>query len=562
MIKQMCEKNMTGPVGSAVNLNIEVTQVSEGNVNIETPVSDWEDEYDEEVDSVSDDISNEWDNEEADVEAQMAEVRAAAAKVAAAKAAVEEKQQNNHAKQVNKNAKKYAGKPKLDLGKYNWLYTLTNATDGKIAADAVFTGFGIATQKRIMALVVQSRDAIDHRSGKVHEKVSALAWDGGGQGDESELQIVRGQSRKLIARLDEIWRTGTGEALSVSESMTSKPAAPKAVEKPVEQVTKPVEQVTKPVEQPVEKPVEQVTKPVEQVTKPVEQPVEQSVEDDESWTTVQRKKTIAANIKAMIGIGEVKDCESPIQEVRSERECGFDLMAQARQQAHINPTAFTCSRPCEEFKTGKSCRHRAAGKRCNWGHCIAHLKPRECAWPTSCKKMHNKTGACECAHVIDGVLETAQDVMNRLYKCGTLKKMLPPTEHITPVHVSTAPVVSARMNREEQRDAARAHRAQLEQLNKKNISQPEQLRKPVVDTPIFDEDIIKEPVVTKSAWTKPPKVEAIDLSQNITARKVNSIVFDGDKKILRCSIAMAMEMLESMSKTGVPNDSVTLEIIQ
>ena len=554
MIKQMCEKNMTGPVGSAVNLNIEVTQVSEGNVNIETPVSDWEDEYDEEVDSVSDDISNEWDNEEADVEAQMAEVRAAAAKVAAAKAAVEEKQQNNHAKQVNKNAKKYAGKPKLDLGKYTWLYTLTNATDGKIAADAVFARFGIATQKRIMALVVQSRDAIDHRSGKVHEKVSALAWDGGGQGDESELQIVRAQSKKLIARLDEIWRTGTGEASSVSESMAPKPAAPKAVEQPVEQSTKPVEPVAKRVQQPVE----QITKPVEPVTKPVEQ----SVEDDESWTTVQRKKAIAANIKAMIGIGEVENCESPIQEVRSERECGFDLMAQARQQAHINPTAFTCSRPCEEFKTGKPCRHRAAGKRCNWGHCIAHLKPRECAWPTSCKKMHNKTGACECAHVIDGVLETGQDVMNRLYKCGTLKKMLPPTEHITPVHVSTAPVVSARMNREEQRDAARAHRAQLEQLNKKIVSQPEQLRKPVVDTPVFDEEIIKEPVVTKSVWTKPPKVDAIDLSQNITARKVNSIVFDGDKKILRCSIAMAMEMLESMSKTGVPNDSVTLEIIQ
>lgn len=512
-----------GSAGVAVNSkNIGVMSASESKnmyevqtaMSDDDAVSDWELE-EEESSPVSMKAAAEWDEEMALEEEQMAAVRKAQAKALAAREEIERKQKANHDKQMKQNVKRASSKPKLEMGNFAWLTPLVTAQDSKITQDSVFRGFSKVIQARVMELVSQSRETINIRTEKAELKISAIGYDGGGEGDDTEGQIITSQSKKMVERLAMTWRTTMSEAKEVAASLTMTPVVKVA-----------------PVESPVAKAATPVEKPVQMPESPV------------------KSKELAAEI--MEGF-VVKSQYSP-SVCGCERDEGFDIMAKAKAQAKSNPAAFTCSRPCEEFKTGRPCRHRAAGRVCNWGHALDNFVPKKCAWPTSCNKWQKKSGACECAHVIDGVLETPRQVMERLLSTQTLKKPLPETEKKVVVEKSAAVgVVTAQMTADEKRAVARKHREQLDRLNKKD-EPVQQLRQAVV------EPTKTLPPTKTNVWAKPP-IETVE--DTIVAKPAEEKAKDmaSTKPLLRCTPEMAIQMLELMQKTGMDTGSVTFEII-
>jgi hypothetical protein len=491
--------------GVAVNLNIKVMSASESkNMDEEqtaksgpgSPVSDWEDE--------AEPTQTGWEDDEDDEEQQMAAVRKATLKAILAKEEAEKKQQANHSKQMKRKDKRAASKPTLEFGAFAWLGALTSGADAKIIDDKVYRGFPVAVKKRLMAMIVQSRDAVSFREEKTHIKISAIGYDGGGEGDETEGQIVKEQSKKLADKFALIWRTTTIEAKNWASSVRGE--APAAAAPVIAKVVEEVKAVAK---------------------------------------HVSPKDAMVADI--MAGVGRGRDSTAPCMEQPTERDAGFDVMAKAKEQAKLNPQAFRCTRPCEEFKTGVPCRHRAQGRKCNWGHCVDQMLPKKCAWPTECNKAYKKNGACECAHFMDGRLESPAEVMDRLFQCNTLVKLLPVTEvvgeKVKPIAVAA---VNSSMSLVDKRAATRKHREQLDELTKR--AQPVVQRRPVVHTGTKGVGPAPEKV-----WTKPVPAHK-EVEHKVAAD-------EQVKPVMRCTPEMAMQMLQLMKAGGMDVGAVVFEIV-
>jgi hypothetical protein len=143
--------------------------------------------------------------------------------------------------------------------------------------------------------------------------------------------------------------------------------------------------------------------------------------------------------------------------------------------------------------------------------------------------------------------------MERLLACGSLVKPMPDTEPVM-VKKPTSPTVAAvqpRMSVDEKRAATHKHREQLAMLNKKEESVQHPRRAFVDKRP----DVGKAPV---NVWNKPvfrePEKTVADTSP--VSSGANS-----PKPVLKCTPAMAVEMLREMAKAGIATESVVIEII-
>jgi len=503
----------------------------QGEVQVAKPevVSDWEDELDEEepVDCAVSALQAEWDDESALEEQQMAEIRKADEKKQAAAKEVEKKQQANHAKQMKANKKRSAAKPKLEFGPYAWLVGLTAGTDSKITEDTVFKGFAIPVQKRLLSMIQQSREAINHREAKAHEKISAIGYDGGGQGDETEIQILRGQSKKLTERFAQIWRTTTTEAKAWSASVKGEKKSP--------------------------------------------------------VTSSPGASSVVADIMSAIGRGTgliapattpestPKAAATAATPQQTERNAGFDIMAQAKKEAASNPAQFQCSRVCKSTRVGQQpvCPHRAKGNCCNWAHSVEQLKPKKCAWPTECNKWKKKGAACECAHLINGEWETSQAVLQRLLETEVLAKALPLQDTWKPRAKASAPTVAAvnaKMTQEEKRAATQKHREQLAALNadKSKGARGKQRTAGVVRQP----PKVGPPPKAGTVWAKPPsmpKAVSSGLVQSTSpTESVGSVgsVSSTGSAVIKCTAPMAIQMLKMMKEGGLDDKLVRFEITE
>ncbi len=265
-------------------------------------------------------------------------------------------------------------------------------------------------------------------------------------------------------------------------------------------------------------------------------------------TALTPKEAVVADIMASVGRKPPTPC--------CERDTGFDIMAQAKAQARERPQTLCCSRPCNEFKTGKPCVHIAGGKRCNWGHSLDRFQPKKCAWPNTCNKFEKRQGACECAHVVGGELETPLQVQERLLKCGSMVKAMPATYTAPNTRKKSGSVVSAvqpGMSADEKRAATQKHREQLVALNKAKETPSQPQRRAMVD---------QRPLVGKApakAWGgNRPNKPAVVTSR--TASPASSEA-SSPKPVLKCTPAMAIEMLQQMAKAGIAADTVVIEIV-
>ena len=510
-------------------MNIEVTSASENKNMDEAKVAKPEEELDEwelelEDDDEDDDEEQgaaayvEDDEEAANVAKQMEEIEAAQKAALAKRRDGDAKQNAARAKQLQDNKKRAARKPTLGLGPYTWLEALARGKDALITADMVYKSYGIGMQKALVALVDKSREAISHREGKTFEKMASIGYGGGGEGDETEGNIIKSQEKKLAERLSQIWRTKTTEAKEWAASVRGEKKMKAAASPSTGQTTS------------EQKPVSPVRA---------------------GQTGPAPNDNMFEDIMGMLA-RPPRD-PRPVQHVQSnERDAGFDRMAKAKADAVTDPRKLVCTRPCNEFKTGKPCVHIAGGKCCNWGHSLDRFQPKKCAWPTTCNKWMKRQGACECAHEVDGVVETPRAVMERLLACGSLVKPMPDTEPVMvkkPVSPTVA-AVQSRMSVDEKRAATHKHREQLAMLNKKE-EYVQQRRAFVEKRP----DVGKAPV---NAWSKPVIREPV---KTVTDTSPVSSGVSSPKPVLRCSPAMAIEMLREMTKAGIATESVVIEII-
>ena len=106
-------------------------------------------------------------------------------------------------------------------------------------------------------------------------------------------------------------------------------------------------------------------------------------------------------------------------QVVNERTQAFNLLEQQKQ---IDPSLLACTRVCNEFKTGQKCTH----PKCTFAHSFAQLKPKTCVFGELCNKQHNRANPCECAHPVDGVLETKEQVVARLNLVKPLPEFIAP----------------------------------------------------------------------------------------------------------------------------------------
>lgn len=557
------ENNMADSAGSAVNsedMNMEVTQVSEGkNMDVVAPVSDWEDDSDD-GDDVFDSPRYEEDDEEAAIVAkQMAEIEAA--KNAALKKANAAKQKQDAArnKQLARNKKVKAAKPTLILQEYKWLDPLLHGSDSALKGDVIFKTFPIAVQKAMWTLLEKSRQEYNHRINRTMEKINAIGYDGSGEGDETEGGIIKSQERKLIDKLDQIWRTNKTEAQEWSASVRGvSTSSLHAV------LTSPRDTNSLMSELVGESPVTPVQR------------------DD----SVQSKNAmIAADIMASIGRGYsprsetstcVEDagagsvaCEA--YSAHRERIEGFDKLANA---ANEDPSKRTCTRPCISFKTGKPCPHRAKGRTCNWAHSLEEFKPNRCAFPTSCKFFDKKGGACECAHIVDDEWETPRQVMERLLECGSLIKPLPEKDDEPEITKKSANIgaVEAKMSVDEKRAITQEHREQLARLNSKYM------------TPVPTESTQRRAVASKAPDVGPAPKDKVWNCHSIDADKPHEKTDTIEKEIdvssdktstntpsckstvigracIKCSKNDVQDIIKALITNGISLDNVVFDTV-
>jgi len=538
-----------GSAGVAVNLkNIKVMSASKSQNMDEARVErheevlrdSWDDEEEEEDEnsttqepplapdqksaSVMKAVTEEWDDE-ADADEQMACVRKATLRAIAVKEVAEAKAVANHAKQVKRLARSGNG-PKLTLGKFGWLSALMTGKESVITGCDTFRKQPMPVKKQMLALVQQSREATAFREDKMHAKISELGYGGGDEGDSTEGRVVAEQSKKLGDKLALVWRTHEETAKAWSLAVRG--------EKPA------------------------VVVAMTRVLTPVSSPVAAQLA-----AVISPKEAMVADIMAGIGKRSGVEASAPAP---TERDNGFDVMAKAKEEARKNPVAFSCTRPCDEFKTGVTCRHRAAGRKCNWGHCVEQLQPKKCAWPTTCNKFHKRGGACECAHEVDGELETPHAVVARLVETRTLMKALPESD--TPMQkdmqkktpATVVGAVNSAMTAKDKRAATDKHREQLETL--KTMSEPVKVvpcqpRRPTVNK---GADRYAEP--SEGAWPKPSeKTWAKPEEQEC---KMAEVVVEEPKvfkPVMRCTPEMAIQMMQLMKQGGLNIESVVFEII-
>ena len=110
-------------------------------------------------------------------------------------------------------------------------------------------------------------------------------------------------------------------------------------------------------------------------------------------------------------------------QVVNERTQAFNLLEQQKQ---IDPSLLTCTRVCNEFKTGQKCTH----PKCTFAHSFDQLKPKTCVFGELCNKQHNRANPCECAHPVDGVLETKEQVVARLNLVKPLPEFIAPNSTV------------------------------------------------------------------------------------------------------------------------------------
>ena len=513
--------------------NIKVTSTSENKnidevrvANPEEELDDWEREADEEEQVASAYVED--DEEAANVAKQMAEIEAAQKAALEKRREAEAKQNAARAKQLRDNKKRAARKPTLGLGPYTWLDALARGSDAIITADLLFKSYRIAVQKGLMALVGKSREAISYREGRTFEKMASIGYDGGGEGDETEGNIIKSQEKKLADRLSQIWKTMTTEAKEWAASVRGEKKMKAAASPSAGQTTS------------EQKPVSPV---------------------QAGQTGPAPNNNMFEDIMGMLARPPrdprpVQPVQQPVQQP-NERDAGFDRMAKAKADAETDPRKLICTRPCNEFKTGKPCVHIAGGKRCNWGHSLDRFQPKKCAWPTTCNKWMKRQGACECAHEVDGVVETPQAVMERLLACGSLVKPMPETEPVM-VKKPTSPTVAAvqpRMSVDEKRAATHKHREQLMQMS--GGGGVDQQRRAFVE---IRPNVGKAP--SENPWSKPVmRMPVKHVEDDIPREKVEPTTVSQSKPVLRCTPAMAAEMLLELKKAGIAADTVVLEII-
>ena len=497
------------------NKNMDEVRVAKPEVaNPEEELDEWELEDDEEEQGAPTYVDD--DEEEQNVREQLAEIEAARKAALTKRRESNAKQDAARAKQLRDNKTRAARKPTLGLGPYTWLDALVRGKDADIAADETYQSYGVAMQKGLMALVGKSREAISYRESRTFEKIAAIGYDGGGEGDETEGNIIKSQEKKLADRLSQIWKTMTTEAKEWAASVRGEKKMKAAASPSAGQTTS------------EQKPVS-----------PVQAGQTESAPNDSMFQ----------NILGMLARPprDPRPAQQPVQQPvqqPNERDAGFDRMAKAKADAETDPRKLVCTRPCNEFKTGKPCPHREGGKHCNWGHSLDRFRPKKCAWPTTCNTWMKRQGACECAHVVNGVVETPRAVMERLLACRSLVKPMPETEPVMKKPTSqTVAAVQPQMSVDEKRAATHKHREQLKQMSGGGGGGVYQQRRAFVENP---PDVGKPP--SENPWSKPVKhVEPTTVSQS--------------KPVLRCTPAMAAEMLLELKKAGIAADTVVLEII-
>ena len=121
---------------------------------------------------------------------------------------------------------------------------------------------------------------------------------------------------------------------------------------------------------------------------------------------------------------------------------------------------LTCTRICNEFKTGIPCTHH----KCTFSHSFATFSPIQCKHDGSCARLKS----CECRHTMicqatgNKSLETPEQVVSRL----NLVKPFPENDQPKIVQ-SSVPVFNAKASRDQQRQNYKQHQAQLKALDER-----------------------------------------------------------------------------------------------
>ena len=254
------------------------------------------------------------------------------------------------------------------------------------------------------------------------------------------------------------------------------------------------------------------------------------------------------------GVGTSKHVEQHVeQEMRTE---GFEVMKQRADEARENPMVAKCTRVCESFKTGKSCRH---GERCRYAHSLEELVPRRCVFGTECRKIHTSTGnVCECSHPKeDGTWETAAEVIERM----NLRVPLPLKREVVSPSEPVGPITN-KMTFEEKRAVADKHREQLARMERK----PEVVEKLTVN--VENKEISPAPIAPWAKDNKTPTensektpTENIEKTPTENIEKTPTENIEKTHDIIECTFDVAIKMMQFIKESG-ENRNVHWKIIE
>ena len=263
--------------------------------------------------------------------------------------------QQNRSRQLNTPIKD--DQTDLDFGTYDFVRSLFDFNFGKeLSKSNFYKSANVADQKAMADLLEKLRDLWFTFNSKLHDKLDAFHWEGGGEGDVA----VR---KKTIEDTNRLFKNRIGTILQSPAHQNLLFQLDKSTKELIESRNKKPE---------------------------VKQEVISNNADSPKVQDVQEVQEV--------------DLE------KIERVNAFQQLAKQKQT--VDKTQLKCTRVCNEFKTGCLCQVPF----CTYAHSKQELRPKRCYFAGSCNKMNRESDPCECSHPIDGTdeWETTEMVVARL----------------------------------------------------------------------------------------------------------------------------------------------------
>ena len=321
-------------------------------------------------------------------------------------------------------------------------------------------------------------------------------------------------------------------------------------------------------------------------------------------------KNIAAGSKSLQKqiTKATKDFEQTIKEwSESSLKPGETYPEETDIKVHDEETVkpdLTCTRICNEFKTGIPCTHH----KCTFSHSFATFSPIQCKHDGSCARLKS----CECRHTMicqatgNKSLETPEQVVSRL----NLVKPFPQNDQPKIVQ-SSVPVFNAKASRDQQRQNYKKHQAQLKALDERQklltrVNNPVTKKSTYVEKTIqpqpqstvhIVQPMMQQPMMQQTVQPQQPSpavsvmsgttmVEQIPhLSLPETVSEIDKRIRDAvaaenyslaqtlkDKKTvmqeskpmqnrIQCSASQAIEIMKMMTQSGMSTQNMNFQIV-